>query len=289
MDFKVIYLKENQGHGNARRISLDNCSNSLVALMDADDISYCDRFEKQVSLFKNDSALGICGGNITEFIGFPENIVDSRVVFENDSEIKKDMKKRCPMNQVSVMFKKTEYERAGGYIDLFCEEDYYLWTRMALHNCKFANVNSSLVNVRIGNDMLSRRGGYKYFKSEKEMQKILKRNNFISFLRYFYNILIRFVAEVCMPVFIRKQILKVTRKKHSNSEIKNYKDLGKYNFSVAMCVYGKDNPEWFKTALESVTINQNLKPSELVLVVDGPIPDELNNVIENFKRTLVNI
>lgn len=289
MNFKVIYLKENQGHGNARRISLDNCSNELVAIMDSDDISYCDRFEKQFFLFKSQPQVSICGGNITEFINSPNNIVDQRVVFETDKEIKDDIKKRCPMNQQSVMFKKSEYYKAGGYIDLFCEEDYYLWTRMSLQNCIFANIKSPLVNVRIGNEMLSRRGGYKYFKSEREMQKILRKNKIISLVRYWYNVLIRFAAEVCVPVFIRKQILKITRKKYVNSEVKKYKNLGNEKFSVAMCVYGKDNPVWFKEAVNSVTINQNLRPSELVLVVDGPIPKELDTIIKGLKKTLASI
>ena len=41
-------------------------------------------------------------------------------------------------------------------------------------------------------------------------------------------------------------------------------------FSVSMCVYIKDTPEWFTTAVESV-LNQTVKPSEVVLVVDGPV------------------
>ena len=35
---KVLRLPENVGHGNARKIGLEKCSNELVALMDADDI-----------------------------------------------------------------------------------------------------------------------------------------------------------------------------------------------------------------------------------------------------------
>ena len=37
------------------------------------------------------------------------------------------------------------------------------------------------------------------------------------------------------------------------------------NFSVLMSVYYKENPEWFKIALDSV-INQTLQPNEIVLV-----------------------
>lgn len=35
--FNPIFLESNLGHGNARRISLENCKNKLVALMDANE------------------------------------------------------------------------------------------------------------------------------------------------------------------------------------------------------------------------------------------------------------
>ena len=60
--FKVIRLAENQGHGNARRISLENCTYDLVALMDADDISVPERFEKQLAWFAQDETLSVVGG-----------------------------------------------------------------------------------------------------------------------------------------------------------------------------------------------------------------------------------
>ena len=49
-------------------------------------------------------------------------------------------------------------------------------------------------------------------------------------------------------------------------------------FSVSMCVYGGDNPEWFKAAVDSI-LNQTVKPNEIVLVVDGPVPPELDIII----------
>ena len=55
----------------------------------------------------------------------------------------------------------------------------------------------------------------------------------------------------------------------------------KTEFSVGMCVYGKDNPEWFRRALDSV-YSQTVKPNEVVLVVDGPIGDDLQSVIEEY-------
>ena len=151
--FNVIRLTENLGHGNARRIGLENCKNELVALMDADDISVPDRFEKQLSVFENDKKVSVVGGNISEFIDNPKNIVGRRIVPKKDAEIKEYIKKRCPMNQVTVMFKKSHVNNVGGYIDWYCEEDYYLWIRLALKGYKFANINETLVNVRVGKEM----------------------------------------------------------------------------------------------------------------------------------------
>ena len=52
-------------------------------------------------------------------------------------------------------------------------------------------------------------------------------------------------------------------------------------FSVAMAVYGKDNAQWFNAALDSI-INQTVKPDEIVLVVDGPVPQSIQDVIEKY-------
>lgn len=215
--FKVIRFETNQGHGNARRAGLENCSNELVAIMDADDISDSSRFEKQLSEFEKDSTLDIVGGNITEFVGEPDNIVGQRIVPENDSEIKEYMKKRCPMNQMTVMFKKSSVKKVGGYIDWYCEEDYYLWIRMCLVNMKFKNVPDSLVNVRVGKEMYQRRGGLKYFKSEKALQKYMKKNKVIGFGTYVSNVAKRFIVQVLMPNKLRGWVFKKFARKGADN------------------------------------------------------------------------
>ena len=52
-----------------------------------------------------------------------------------------------------------------------------------------------------------------------------------------------------------------------------------------MCVYNGDNPQWFNEALRSV-VDQTCPPSEIVLVVDGPINNELSDVINDWKGRL---
>ncbi len=205
--FNVVRFKENQGHGNARRRSVQECKNELVALMDADDISVPDRFEKQLNFIKEHNA-DIVGGNISEFIGEQENIVGIRTVPSNHQDIIEYMKTRCPFNQVTVMFKKATYLKAGGYIDWYCEEDYYLWLRMMQTGAKFANVDGVLCNVRVGKEMYQRRGGFKYFVSEAKLQKYMLQNKIIGFGTYFMNVAKRLIVQVLLPNKIRGWVFK---------------------------------------------------------------------------------
>ena len=76
----------------------------------------------------------------------------------------------------------------GGYLDWYCDEDYYLWIRMAKAGCRFANLPDTLVNVRVGKDMYARRGGWRYFKSEAKLQSYMFRHRIISLPRYIYNV-----------------------------------------------------------------------------------------------------
>lgn len=207
-ELKVIRLAENMGHGIARRTGLDACSNELVAIMDSDDIALPDRFSKQLDAFSKDDELDIVGGNITEFIGEEDNIVGTRIVPTEDGEIKEYMKYRCPMNLVTVMFKKSSVEAVGGFIDWYQEEDYYLWARMILANQKFKNLSDILVNVRVGEDMYKRRGGMRYFKSEAKFQKYLLDTGIITRKIYLVNVAKRAIVQVILPNSIRGWVFK---------------------------------------------------------------------------------
>ena len=62
------------------------------------------------------------------------------------------------------------------------------------------------------------------------------------------------------------------------------------DFSVLISIYKKENPEWFREALDSV-FAQTLQPTEIVLVEDGPLTPELYAVIDEYqcKHPIFNI
>lgn len=200
---RTVKNEKNLGLGLALNVGLKECKNELVARMDTDDISKPDRCEKQLKMFAENPDLDIIGGNISEFIDTVDNRVGARIVPQTDSEIKDYLKKRCPFNHMTVMFKKDSVLKAGNYIDWFWNEDYSLWIRMFLANMIFANIPETLVNVRVGKDMYQRRGSWKYFKSEAGIQWFMLRNGIISLPLYLFNTALRFCLQVLMPNWLR--------------------------------------------------------------------------------------
>lgn len=201
--YKVVRFEKNKGLGIALYNGMEAATNEIVIRMDSDDIAVPDRFEKQIRFMKSHPDVAICGGQIEEFIDDESNIVGKRMVPCSDEEIRQYMKSRCPFNHMTVALRRSEVVRAGNYQPWFWNEDYYLWLRMMLAGCKFANLPDVLVNVRSGKDQYARRGGMKYFKSEEGIQRLMLKNNLVSLPRYLFNVLVRFTIQVLMPNWLR--------------------------------------------------------------------------------------
>lgn len=211
---KVIYLEQNCGLANALSIAIENSSYELIARMDSDDISVPNRFEQQLTIMNNNPNVDIVGGDITEFIDDEFNIVATRRVPCSDNDIKDYMKIRCAMNHVSVMYKKASVQNSGGYLDLFWDEDYYLWIRMLEHNCIMANTGTVLVNVRTGFEMYKRRGGRKYYLSEKYLQRYMLEKKIINYSTYVKNIAMRWILQIVVPDALRGWLFRQFAREH---------------------------------------------------------------------------
>ena len=200
---RTISFKRNRGLGPALKAAVERCRYEWVARMDSDDIARPKRFEIQVNYIMQNPDTDVLGGQIAEFMDEDETTLSYRRTPLTAEGIGNALKRRCPFNHMTVMFRKSAVLKSGGYEDWHYNEDYFLWIRMLLTECKFANLPQVLVNVRVGKDMYARRGGWKYFKSEAGIQRYMFDKGLISFPRYGYNVLGRFVLQVVMPNSLR--------------------------------------------------------------------------------------
>lgn len=60
------------------------------------------------------------------------------------------------------------------------------------------------------------------------------------------------------------------------------------SYSVLMSVYKKNNVDFLRIAIESM-LNQTLKPNDFVIVYGGELPNELENLLNEYKKKYNNI
>lgn len=211
--FNIIRLEQNGGLGNALKLGVENAKYDIVARMDSDDICLPNRFELQLRYLEQHPDIDIIGGQMTEFIDTPDNIIGKRIVPCDNEDIYDFMKNRCALNHVTVMFRKEAVLKVGNYQDWFWNEDYYLWVRMMMNKCVFANLSDVLVNVRSGADQYARRGGRRYYESEKGIKKLQLENRMISKKEYIYYVAQRYILQILMPNWLRGWVFRTLARK----------------------------------------------------------------------------
>lgn len=201
--FSVFRCEKNGGLGAALRIAVENAKFDYIARMDSDDISHPERFEKQVNFLFEHPEVDILGGDAAKFEKSVDEIIGYRRPKFSDSELKKQLKDKTPFCHVTIMAKKEAILKAGNYIEIYNQEDYYLWARMAKLGCIFANIPEVLVYVRLVG-VGGRRGGMKYFKNEMFMQNYLIKSHIIGLPRYCWHVVNKFIVEVLMTAKMRE-------------------------------------------------------------------------------------
>lgn len=208
----IVNVPENKGLGEALRIGITHCSNELIARMDSDDISTKLRFERQLDFMKRNPNISVVGSYISEFYDDPQDIKFTRVTPKMHEDIKTMLKRRNPMNHVTVMFRKSDLEKVGGYKHLLYLEDYYLWARFIGNGLKLYNIQESLVLVRTGENMYKRRSNPEYIQSWKLLQDEMFSMNLINRLNYIKN-MINIIGFVYLPAGIKEKVYKFLLRK----------------------------------------------------------------------------
>lgn len=221
--FKVIKLIKNSGRGVASRTGIAFVSNEWIARADSDDISRNNRFELQLKAILQDQSLKMVGGQIQEFLdGNINKIIGERNVPLKYETIKDYAKYRSPINNPSIMFRKSALTNIGGYPQLNVMEDYDLCVKFITAGFKIINLPEFLVNMRVDQGLYNRRGGIKYlfqYIALKVRWKKLGVGNFKSVLLSS----ISMACSVILPARLRKMIYRkiLHRVNHYNEIVKD--------------------------------------------------------------------
>lgn len=213
---KITKLAENVGTGKAKNIGLQQCSHEIVCIVDTDDISVSDRFEKQIKVFAEDLELVILGGQITEFVDDIDSPSGMRNVPLTNLDLRNYAKRQSPFNNMTIAYRRTKILEVGGYQHHLWMEDYNLFLRVIAKGYKIQNLADILVYARIDNGMHARRKGYEYIKSEKQLLKLKKElklqspihANILFLLRSSFRLLPSSLLGKIYNTFLRKKVHK---------------------------------------------------------------------------------
>jgi glycosyltransferase involved in cell wall biosynthesis len=145
----------------ALNLGLQLCQADLVARMDADDLMYTHRLEKQFHVLNNDSTITLCA---TQARKFPVEIIQQGYIeymrWQNACLTKQDIENQIyiesPFAHPTVMFRKRRILDHGGYRDGDFAEDYELWLRLFDAGESMMKIDEVLLDWRESNDRLSR-------------------------------------------------------------------------------------------------------------------------------------
>jgi glycosyltransferase involved in cell wall biosynthesis len=147
----------------SRNLALHHCRAPLIAVMDADDISYPCRFAVQVEFFRLHPEVMVCGSNF-DVIDAQDNKLKTCYLPKSNLEIRNSLVWRNPLCHPTIMLRTVCLRNVGGYGACNSNaEDYDLWVRIAedadLH---FANLSDSLLGYRIPVVSIARRSRRAY-------------------------------------------------------------------------------------------------------------------------------
>jgi glycosyltransferase involved in cell wall biosynthesis len=211
--FNIIKLSENKGLANALNVGIKEAKYSLIARMDADDICFPDRFEKQINFLVKEK-LDFVGGQIIEFGKDVSDVISERKVPFKHEDIIKFMKYRAPFNHPTIVFKKKVFEVLNGYdINIF-PEDYDFFVRVYLNGFKMGNVKKNVLWFRLGENRsmpLRRRWGKVYAKYEYQLYKKYLRLGFYNRLDFLKVVIFKIPLRFLPFPFFKFIYFKISR------------------------------------------------------------------------------
>lgn len=201
IEFSELFLPNNVGPGLARNYGVRVAKCELISIMDSDDLSCFNRFELQISAFKRGD-FDLVGGQIEEYDDDLDRFLQMRSTPVDTVSIKKDLRYRSSINNVTVMIKRDVFLKLGGYANIRFGEDYVLWALFFDNKYVAINLPDTLVKVRTGKSFMLRRYGFRNFINNLRLASFLSKTEAVG---CFYALLrlIKFSLFMILPEWLK--------------------------------------------------------------------------------------
>ena len=181
----------------------------FIARMDADDICFPDRFEKQLQYFEAHPEVDCLGTWAIEIDGEGKEFFRKQMP-ETHEECLDLFRKRDCLIHPTVMFRRSFFEKAGLYpTDTFFAEDTLLWAQGFAAGCRIGNVPEFLFYYRLGDGFFQRRRGWQHAKSILRLRKRINRMLGFGFREDLYAL--AYAAVKLMPPPILNILYRIAR------------------------------------------------------------------------------
>ena len=212
--FEIVRLTQNNGRVYALNSGLQHCNSEYTFIMDSDDLSLPDRFEKQLQFMEIHPDIGVLSSAMYEFSQDPGNPDRIKTVVADHEAIMKQFPWRNPINNPACCYRTELVREVGGYPDLRYLEDYYLWSKLLCRGTRFHNLTEPLLLFRFNRATLTRRRGWVNFRNECWLRWFLYQNGqstlAVVLLAMLLQLLLRFA-----PVGLQNVLWKTTRQRTS--------------------------------------------------------------------------
>ncbi len=155
---KIVWNKDNIGLALSLNRAYEISKGSIIARMDADDISRNNRFEKQVEFLIREKCDLIWSSY--SFIDEDGGEIEGSVRYYTKDEIIRNLPYKNIVHHPTVMLTRDMFEKVGGYRNFPCSQDYDLWLRMLDAGAKIEMLNEVLLQYRVRRDSVSCRKRY---------------------------------------------------------------------------------------------------------------------------------
>ncbi|WP_158290504.1 glycosyltransferase [Halobacillus salinus] len=173
-DRRIIVLDPGRlGFAKALNHGISKAKGKYIMRQDIDDISYPERFAKQVKHFEENPNVGVIGGYsilVDENRGERYN----RMPPTSDNDIKRAMAKYIPFAHTIASFRKEAWDQVGGYPEAGNLVDLRFWLNIAKKDWAFHNIPSILGEHYVYGGSFWHKS-FKYADRQKDLATVQKR------------------------------------------------------------------------------------------------------------------